>query len=106
MKTKIVAGVFVIIFGIISCHKENYSSVYTSSGVITGPDIRACVCCGGWFIKIDTLTYEFNNLPEGSSINLETETFPLSVKLNWQPAVTGACTANRIVITKIKKEQP
>jgi hypothetical protein len=104
MKPKIIAVISLFLFVIICCHKEN-SNEYKSDGIITGADIRACACCGGWFIKIDSILYEFDTLPDNSDINLEKETFPVYVKLDWQLA-TGYCPGNKIIIKRIKKEQP
>jgi hypothetical protein len=102
MNTKIGVGICIFFFSLTFCHKEHYTD-YTSSGIITGPDIRACACCGGWFIQIDSTTYEFDTLPDSSDINLEKETFPVYVKLDWQFPGTGYCPANKIIILRIKK---
>jgi hypothetical protein len=83
------------------CGKEGKD--YKSEGIILGPDIRACICCGGWFIKIDTTTYEFNSLPDNSGIDLQKESFPLKVRLDWTLS-EGACPNNRIDIQRIEKE--
>jgi hypothetical protein len=103
MKAKTIVGICSLYISLTFCHKEHYTA-YASSGIITGPDIRMCACCGGWFIQIDSTTYEFNALPDNSKINLETEIFPIYVKLDWQLSTAGACTANKIIITRIKKE--
>ena len=109
MNYKILLGFCLITFGFLFCQKQkentdNYS--YKSIGTITGPDIRLCPspCCGGWFIKIDSLTYEFDSLPDNSNIKLEKETFPLVVKLDWQLSSTIECPNKRITIQKIAKE--
>lgn len=98
-----IAGICAFFILLICCHKENASD-YKSSGIITGPDYRMCACCGGWYIQIDTTTYEFTSLPDKSNINLETETFPISVKLDWQLANLTGCPGAKIVIQRIKKE--
>jgi hypothetical protein len=105
MNYKTLLGICLIIFGFIYCHKES-SYNYKSIGTITGQDFRMCPspCCGGWFIKIDSLTYEFDSLPTNSNINLEKETFPLIVKLNWQLSDTLECPNKRITVQKIVKE--
>ena len=84
------------------CRKEE-SNNYESIGIITGQDPRMCPspCCGGWFIKIDSLTYEFDSLPDNSNINLAKETFPLVVKLDWQLFNTIGCPNKRITIQRI-----
>jgi hypothetical protein len=105
MKATIIVGICTLFISLTFCHKEHYTD-YASSGIITGPDIRMCACCGGWFIQIDSTTYEFDALPDSSDINLEKETFPVYVKLDWQLAGTESCPANKIIIQSIKKEQP
>lgn len=67
---------------ILSCEKEKDDN-YQSTAVITGPDLRECICCGGYFIELDDSTYNFDTLPTSSQIDLATETFPLRVKLDW-----------------------
>ena len=93
----------IIIWGFMCCHEEN-SNDFISKGIITGPDIRMCVCCGGWYIQINGSTYEFDSLPDNSNIDLLKETFPLFVKLDWQLSGKGGCPNNRITIQRIIKE--
>lgn len=69
-----------LVLGWQACQKNND---YQSTGVITGPDMRECICCGGYFIEINDSTYNFDNLPNDSQIDLAQETFPLAVKLDW-----------------------
>jgi len=76
---------------------------YMSQGTITGQDIRACVCCGGWFISIGETIYEFQTLPSGSGINLETETFPFNVRLDWKFPSGNSCYNRYIDILRISK---
>lgn len=105
MKYKTVLGICLMFFGFIYCQKEN-SHNYKSIGTITGQDVRMCPspCCSGWFIDIDSLTYEFDTLPSNSGINLEKETFPLVVKLDWQLSNVIECPNKRITIQQIVKE--
>jgi hypothetical protein len=105
MKYKTVLGICLIVLEFLCCHKEvNYH--YESIGLITGQDARMCPspCCGGWFIKIDSLTYEFDSLPGNSNIDLAKETFPLAVKLDWQLSNTIECPNKRITIQRIAIE--
>jgi len=107
MKYETVLVIFLIIFGFYNCQKQKENNdKYESIGTITGQDVRMCPspCCGGWFIKIDSLTYEFDSLPSNSGINLEKETFPLVVKLDWQLSDTLGCPNKRITIQRIAKE--
>lgn len=78
---KILFTVIFISGVILSCEKEKDN--YQSTAVITGPDIRECICCGGYLIEINDSTYNFDMLPADSKIDLNTETFPLQVKLDW-----------------------
>jgi len=109
MRYKTLLGVCLILFGFIYCQKQKEitdSYNYKSIGTITGQDVRICpsTCCSGWFINIDSLTYEFDTLPTSSNINLEKETFPLIVKLDWQLSNIIECPNKRITIQKIAKE--
>jgi len=103
MQVKVIVGICLVLLGIQYCRKED-SHVYKSNGIITGPDIRMCACCGGYYIQIDTLTYEFNDLPDNSNINLQTESFPISVILDWQLSDLTGCPDKKIIIQRIKKE--
>jgi hypothetical protein len=98
--------VCLVVFGSVSCQKEGSHS-YESTGIITGLDPRMCPspCCGGWFISIDSVTYEFDFLPDNSNINLSKETFPLLVKLDWQLSNTIECPNKRITIQRIAIEK-
>jgi hypothetical protein len=107
MNYKTLLGLCLIIFGFLFCQKQKENTDnYKSIGAITGQDIRMCPspCCSGWFINIDSLTYEFDSLPNNSNIKLEKETFPLVVKLDWQLSNTIECPNKRITIQKIAKE--
>lgn len=103
MNAKVILGICIVFFGFLCCHKEDVSN-YKSNGKILGPDPRMCACCGGYYIQIDTITYEFDALPDNSNINLQVESFPISVKLDWQLANVAACPDIRIIIQRIKKE--
>jgi hypothetical protein len=105
MKYKPVLYCCFLVFILVSCQKDKPDD-YQSTGSITGPDYRMCPspCCGGWFINIDNLLYEFDSLPSNSNIILEKETFPLAVKLDWQLLNTIECPNKRITILRIAKE--
>ena len=91
----------VLLAGIISCSAQD---CLKSSGVITGYDFRECACCGGYFIEIDNTKYRFDELPEGSELNLlNNPEFPINVKLDWIPD-SVACMPDMIIIQKIEKE--
>ena len=75
---------------------------FKSKGIITGLDMKACMCCGGWIIRIDSQQYQFNALPKNSILDLKQEKFPLPVKLTWKLNAKGC--PNTITIESIKKE--
>jgi hypothetical protein len=91
-----------IIIGLACCNKEN-SFPYKSSGKITGPDYTMTLCSGGWFIEIEKSIYNFDSVPINSNINLQKDTFPLFVRLDWNLKNTTGCT-RRITIQRIAKE--
>jgi hypothetical protein len=97
---KIVRIVF-ILFIMIACTKENDN--YKSVGTITGIDYRMCVCCGGWIIYIKDVRYLIDSMPKNSSLNLAEETFPITVKLDWQLVSNGCGAFNGITVQRIKK---
>ena len=103
MKTKTLLIIGLIIIGFVCCRKVNNND-YQSIGKITGPDIRMCACCGGWYIQIDGVTYEFDSIPMNSNIDLQKDTFPILVKLDWQLSNQIACPDKRIIIKRITKE--
>lgn len=71
---------------------------------ITGPDLRMCACCGGWFITIGEKPYRFYKLPAGSQLNLKNAEFPLKVDVAWEKNKKG-CKGDEIFIEKIKKRK-
>lgn len=103
MKTKFLLSICLIITCFVCCQKANTND-YQSNGIITGPDIRMCPCCGGWYIQIDSLTYEFDSIPSNSNIDLQKDSFPILVKLDWQLSNQIACPDKRIIIKRIMKE--
>lgn len=102
MRRVIIILISVISMGLLLCHRDNND--FRSRGIILGPDLRDCVCCGGWYIEIDTTEYEFDALPINSDIDLGKEIFPLRVKLDWQFSDKLACPDKRIEIQRIAKE--
>jgi len=103
MRTKILVSIIVTLFSLLGCQKQNTND-YQSTGKITGADLRMCACCGGYYIQIDNVTYEFDTLPAGSTIDLQKETFPIMVKLDWQLSTKPACPDKKIDILKIVKQ--
>jgi hypothetical protein len=102
MKIKYLAVILLLAFGLIHCHKG--ADNYQSKGTMIGPDFRDCVCCGGWYIMIDTTEFEFESLPEDTNIDLQRDTFPINVKLDWQLSDKMPCPYKWVIITRIIKE--
>ena len=98
---KVLRALFIVSI-MISCTKEN--SDYKSLGTITGADPTFCGCCGGWFITIDSIEYRIVSMPDNSGLDLAKETFPITVKLDWQLITTGCPSEfKRIKVSRIKK---
>jgi hypothetical protein len=85
----------------VACTKENGN--YKSVGTITGIDGTMCGCCGGWIIIIKDGRYLIDSMPNKSGLDLSKETFPITVKLDWQLVNNGCSTFNRITVQRIKK---
>jgi len=96
----LLAAFIASVFIFIGCQVNNTDNL-PYNGIITGPDLRACACCGGYFIKIDTTTYDFVVLPPNANFSLKNATFPIYVNLDWHPD-TSSC-GNYIDITRIEK---
>lgn len=90
-----------LIFILIACTKENDN--YRSVGTIVGIDGTMCGCCGGWIIVIDDVRYLIDSMPNNSNLDLAKETFPITVKLDWQPVNNGCSAFHRITVLRIIK---
>ena len=76
---------FAIVFiSVISSSCSDDEDSYQSTGLITGPDLALCACCGGYFIEIADSSYRFDNLSGSSDIDLSNTVFPILVNLDWQ----------------------
>jgi len=102
MRTKLLLGAFLLI-SLFGCKKQNTND-FQSTGIITGADYKMCACCGGWYIQIDNITYTFDTLPVGSTIDLQNATFPITVKLEWKLSTKPTCEEKKIDILKIVKQ--
>jgi hypothetical protein len=98
MKVLLLTAILIIM---LSCSDNVNNNDNLIPAVITGPDYRDCVCCGGWIILIDSINYNFDRVPEGSSINLDNEKFPLNVNVLWM--VDTIPCGNRILLKKLQK---
>ena len=90
-----------LVFIIFACTKENDD--YKSIGTITGNDGTMCGCCGGWIINIDDGRFLIDSMPKNSGLDLSKETFPVTVKLDWQVVNNGCSVFGRITVQRIKK---
>jgi hypothetical protein len=50
------------------------------------------------------MEYEFDTLPHKTNIDLESDPFPINVKLDWQLSDRLPCPYKRIIIARIVKE--
>src|SRR5665648_658758 len=85
---------------IFSCEKEKFQS----TGTITGPDMRMCPCCGGYFIDIDGNQYNFDKTALPDNFTFADNQLPLDVELNWKLKTDGCLDYNWIEISKIRKK--
>jgi hypothetical protein len=88
----------IILAMLTGCRKDHG---YQNSGTIIGADYRKCMCCGGWFIKIGNDTLRFQNLPEGSNINLTDVKYPIDVYLDWNYP-DPQCMPDQITVTRME----
>ena len=105
MNKKIIILVILIAAFICNCDDNSTTGtgLYKSNGIITGIDMRECMCCGGWFIEISDSTYRFSGLPADCNINFEQDTLPLAVKLDWNKS-PNPCLGDEIIIIRMKKD--
>jgi len=86
---------------IVSCEKTKYKS----TGTITEPDYRKCMCCGGYFIEIDGNQYNFNKSTLPENFTFDDTQLPLCVELNFEPKADDCSNSgvNWITVLKIRK---
>jgi hypothetical protein len=83
------------------CKKDD--SAPESIGVITGMDGRKCACCWGWLVEIDNQTYKFDKIPATASLDLNTITYPTTVKIKWRDAQDD-CKGKLIEVLHISRQ--
>lgn len=66
----------------------------SQEGLVIGPDYRLCACCGGWLIEIEGDTLVAWSIPEEFARELESESFPLPVYLEWKDYFTPCRVLN------------
>lgn len=66
----------------LSCSKQNE---YQASGILTGPDLANCACCGGVILTIDYQqgNYRVDSLPFISQQQLYSQNFPKRIKFDF-----------------------
>ncbi len=74
---------------------------YQSEGEITGMDLRACACCGGWIIVIDGVNYRCWDLP--NTFKIDYNELPVKVMLDWKKD-EKPCIGDEILVTRIQRK--
>lgn len=94
-KTFLILITFIFTLVVFNCNSDDDSIKiqYESTAKIIGQDLTLCACCGGWIIEIDgaSTSYRFEELPQGSNVNLEQSNLPVDVQLNW--TIANDCTS-------------
>jgi hypothetical protein len=75
---------------------------FKDTGSITGQDFRRCMCCGGWFVDINSETYRFKEIPKSSDLDLNSAEFPIHVYVDWTTDENG-CLGDEIIIEQIEQ---
>lgn len=92
-----------------SCKREatsNRGATNTNDAILTGPDQRVCLCCGGMMITFNgetkPYTGEFRQISNVSDLGITPQdTFPIYVNVDWKEDTTNVC--KWIFITRIKR---
>jgi hypothetical protein len=74
-----------------------------STGVITGPDLRTCACCGGLFFHFTNVTDTSNKQLVNSEIFQFSNDvkYPVHVQVDWQNATFCGGYAIKIISYKL-----
>ena len=80
----------------VSACKKDKIVKYDATGTIEGIDYGACMCCGGYILKIDgsDSSYRFYSFPSGTSF--DTTKFPVKILLNY--TADHVCGVNTVVV--------
>jgi hypothetical protein len=72
-----------ILAGFTACMKEKR---YQAHGMLLGPDLDTCSCCGGLILKItnDTAQYRIDSLGGTTGTNLYSLPFPQRIQFNFR----------------------
>jgi hypothetical protein len=116
MKAKIVTIVcclaFLTTLITLGCRKLESTGPKTQSGltdaIITGNDVRACVCCGGLMITFSNdpkpysaSYYDVNSMPANTGVDGRSA-FPVYVSVKYE-MVPNTCGQNMVNITQLEK---
>jgi hypothetical protein len=91
-----------------SCKKQTPKEAPNmEDAIITGSDVRACICCGGLMITFngDSKSYSGDfRLISNRAVDIgitPSDTFPIYVKVAWKEDTSNVC--HHIFITKIAR---
>lgn len=96
-----------VFFANYSCKKETPKEIpNTNDAIITGSDVRMCICCGGLMITFDgetkPYTGNFRRISNPGALGLtQADTFPIYVNVDWMEDTTNVC--HTILITRIAR---
>lgn len=96
---KIIFVCVMILLIFLACSEDENDVM--SNGIITGVDSWEYLCCGGYFIDINSSTYRFRLLPAGSNVIRENPIFPIYVKLDWA-IEDSLCLGDEVRVFKIQ----
>jgi hypothetical protein len=71
-------------------------------GLVLGPDLGACPCCGGWFVKIGGDTFRMQS-PTYFDTTLALYKMPVPVCIRWEK-VQNTCVKGAIKALELKLE--
>ncbi len=82
-------------------------SNFTNNGIITGSDLRKCICCGGLMITFDSnpLPYAapFKLIENAEHLDIKpNDKFPLYVQIVWHTDTLKGC--NNIIVDKMTRK--
>ena len=91
----------IIILIFINCKKNTNNStgncINISDGIIIAADYRKCVCCGGWFLKINNDTLRIFKYPQEFNDSLNNKSLPVYINLTWI-IINDECKINNNLI--------
>ena len=108
----LITATFLLIYALQSCSKnDDNNAAYMDQGIITGYDMRYCICCGGLMINFNGDTAASYEDPffliSNSSLELgitDTTTFPVRMRVDWVKDTAICDGENHIKITRFKRE--